>query len=113
MALKDMDQFNEIMNQIKQNIYWYENNHIEDNKTRIFLSSGDSFNYNLPKENIAHLLGVKTDFLAACGLFKHKSSYPLLKELCQNQVRISGMIKDDRIKLNDIFSTHIKEKMKI
>lgn len=111
MALKDMDQFNEIMYQIKQNIYWYKNNHIESNRTRIFLSSGDSFNYNLSKESIAHLLGVKTDYLATCGHFKNKSSYLLLKELCQNQIRISGMIKDGKMSLNDIFSNRIKEKI--
>lgn len=111
MSLIEMDQFNEIIYKIKEIINWYENSHIENNKTRIFLASGDSFNYAVPRDSIAHLLGIKLDYLSTCGHFKNKSSYALLKELCQNQIRISGMIKDGKLTLNNIFSKHIKEKI--
>ena len=111
MSLKEMDQFNEIIEKIKELIFWYENDHIENTKTRIFLASGDSFSFKLTRDKIAHLLGVKTDFLVASGHFRNTSSYEVLKELCQNQIRISGLIKDGIISLNDIFSKHIKEKL--
>ena len=45
------------------------------------------------------------------GMFKNTQSYEVLKELFRNQTRISGMIKDGVIKLNDIFSKHINEKL--
>ena len=111
MALREMDQFNEIINKIREIINSYDNYHIERNKIRVFLASGDSFNYAVPRDSIAHLLGVRVDYLSSCGHFKNKSSYALLKELCQNQARISGMIKDGRITLNNIFSKHVKEKI--
>lgn len=44
-------------------------------------------------------------------MFKNTSSYELLKELCKNQARISGMIKDGKIEINNIFSKHINEKL--
>lgn len=111
MALREMDQFNEIIDKIKNVLNWYENNHIENNKIRIFLASGDSFNYSVPRECVAHLLGIKIDFLSSCGHFKSKSSYALVKELCENQIRISGMIKDGKITLSNIFSKYVKEKI--
>ena len=78
---------------------------------KVFLTSGNSFNYRIPRDKIAHLLGVKTENLILTGMFKNTQSYEVLKELFRNQTRISGMIKDGVIKLNDIFSKHINEKL--
>lgn len=111
MSLKEMDQFNIIINKIKDLINWYENSRMVEKTIKVFLTSGNSFNYRIPKDRVAHLLGVKTDNLILTGMFKNKSSYELLKELCKNQVRISGMVKDGKISLNTIFSKHINEKL--
>lgn len=111
MALKEMDQFNSIVDKIKDLVNWYENCKLEEITVKVFLTSGNSFNYRIPRDKVAHLLGVKTESLILTGMFKNTQSYEVLKELCRNQARISGMIKDGVIKLNDIFSKHINEKL--
>lgn len=111
MALKDMDQFNYIINSIKNIINYYENNNVNDNTIRIFLSSGVSFKYRVPKEAVAHLLGVRTTDLIATRMFNSTNSYEVLKELCKKQIQISGMIKDNRMSLNQIFNKHIIKKI--
>lgn len=63
MSLKEMDQFNTIINKIKDLINWYENCRMEEKTIKVFLTSGNSFNYKIPKDKVAHLLGVKTDNL--------------------------------------------------
>lgn len=111
MALKEMDQFNSIVDKIKNLVNWYENCKLEEITVKVFLTSGNSFNYRIPRDKVAHLLGVKTENLILTGMFKNTQSYEVLKELFRNQARISGMIKDGVIKLNDIFSKHINEKL--
>lgn len=111
MALKEMDQFNSIVDKIKDLVNWYENCKLEEITVKVFLTSGNSFNYRIPRDKVAHLLGVKTESLILTGMFKNTQSYEVLKELFRNQTRISGMIKDGVIKLNDIFSKHINEKL--
>ena len=36
---------------------------LEKRKMTFFLSNGDSFNYSINRNNLAHLLGINTDYL--------------------------------------------------
>ena len=45
MALREMEQFNEIIDKIKHLISWYKYNNYENKYIKSFISSGNSFNY--------------------------------------------------------------------
>ena len=69
MALREMEQFNEIMSKIKYLVNWFKYNRYDSPYIRVFTSSGDSFNFKIQKDNIAHLLGINTSYLISTGSF--------------------------------------------
>ena len=111
MALKEMDQFVEIVEQIKNLVNWYENTKFKNKKMRIFLTNKDCYIYSVPEDKIAHLLGININNLQSLGLFKNTSSYLLLKEFLNNYHRISHQIMSGSVKLEYIFSKHIYKKI--
>ena len=113
MAFCDSSKFNETMTKIKDLIDWYENKHFDKTSIRLFLASGESFKYYVTKDSIAHMLGIKTDYLSTCGMFNTTKSYELIKELINNEHRISSRILNNEIKLSDIFNKHIDKKIEI
>ena len=56
MAFSDAEKFNRIMEEIESLVNWYENTHLSEKATKVFLSNGASFVYKVPKRQIAHLL---------------------------------------------------------
>ena len=68
------------MEEIESLVNWYENTHLSEKATKVFLSNGASFVYKVPKRQIAHLLGIKTDFLVNSRMLSQTSSYEVLKE---------------------------------
>ena len=113
MAFSDASKFNEIITEIKELIDWYEDKHLDQITIRMFLSSGESFKYCATKNSIAHMLGIKTDYLKNCKMFNTTKSYELVKELLKNEHRISSKILSDEIKLSDIFKNHVHKKIEI
>ena len=113
MSLKETNQFENIIEEIKYLVNWYEKKHIDLATTKVYLASGESFRYKATQDSIAHMLGIKTDFLSNCNMFNTTKSYELVKELIKNDYRISEKIKNDEIKLSDIFSKHIHHKLDI
>lgn len=113
MSLKETNQFENIMGDIKYLVNWYEKKHLDLANTKVYLASGESFRYKATQDSIAHMLGIKTDFLSNCNMFNTTKSYELVKELIKNDYRISEKIKKDEIKLSDIFSKHIHHKLDI
>ena len=113
MSLKETNQFENIIEEIKYLVNWYEKKHIDLATTKVYLASGESFRYKATRDSIAHMLGIKTDFLSNCNMFNTTKSYELVKELIKNDYRISEKIKNDEIKLSDIFSKHIHHKLDI
>ena len=73
MALKEMDQFVEIVEQIKNLVNWYENTKFKNKKMRLFLTNKDCYIYSVPEDKIAHLLGININNLQSLGLFKNTS----------------------------------------
>ena len=111
MAFSDADKFNRITDEIKNLVNWYENTHLNEKTTKVFLSNGESFIYKVPKRQIAHLLGVKTDFLVNTRMLSNTSSYEVLKEFIENDYRFSTKIASGEYKLSDIFSEDILKKL--
>ena len=113
MAFSEASKFDNIMKEIENLISWYEEKRIDQSSIKAFLASGESFRYCATKDSIAHMLGIKTDFLSTCGMFNTTKSYNLIKALIENQYRISSKILNNEIKLSDIFSKHIHKKLAI
>ena len=111
MALKEMDQFIEIIDRIKDLINWYENTKFKNKKMRLFLTNKECFLYSLPEDKVAHLLGVNINSIQALGMFKSTSSYSLLKEFVRDYHRICDRIKNGTLKLDTLFSKHIYKKL--
>ena len=111
MALRDVDRFEEIINEIKKLVDWYDNRKFKYKRTKLFLTNNDSFIYSIPEDKVAHLLGVNITYLQSLGMFKNTSSYLLLKEFLKNYHRICDGIRNDTIKLDYIFSKHILKKL--
>ena len=111
MAFSDASKFNRIVEEISNLINWYENIHLSEKATKVFLSNGESFIYKVPKRQIAHLLGVKTDFLVNTRMLSNTSSYEVLKEFIENDYRFSTKIASGEYKLSDIFSEGVIKKI--
>ena len=45
---------------------------------KVFLTSGNSFNYHIPRDKVAHLLGVKTDDKGAVEMARRSRGTPRL-----------------------------------
>ena len=102
----------ELFKQILEIIEYVECSRLEDRRTSLFLANGDQFlNYWVPNFSIAHLLGVNTEYLQSTGLFKSKSSFEMLKEMCENPYKIHRLFKDGHLSINKVFSQHMLEKI--
>ena len=113
MAFCDSSKFNEIITKVRELIDWYENKHFDKTSVRLFLASGESFKYCVTKDSIAHMLGIKTDYLSTCGMFNTTKSYELIKELIYNEHRVSSKILNDEMRLSDIFNKYVDKKLEI
>lgn len=111
MSLRNMQQFNEIIEKINKIIIKYEEKKIFYKQFQIYLADGSNFKYCIPKNSIVHLLGIDTNYLCSTGYFNSKNSYNILKQLCKESYRYSGMVKDGRLELEKMFSKHINEKI--
>lgn len=111
MALRDVDRFEEIVNEIKKLVEWYENKRFKNKKMRLFLNNKDTFMYSVPEDKIAHLLGININNIQSLGIYKNTSSYGLLKEFLRDSYRICDGIRKNTIKLDYIFSKHINKKI--
>lgn len=89
----------------------YKRIRLDKRKTMLFLSNGDIINYTVNKKNLAHLLGVNTDYLLSTGLYSESNSYDLLKKFVCNIGNIYKLHKDGVIDLNKIISPYIEEKI--
>lgn len=102
-----------ILLDISENIEYYEATGIENRKSLVFLANGDKINYNVPKNSIAHLLGINTAYLISTGIFKEKDSYKILKKMCDEEYYLWNNISKGVVDPNKLFSKHIKKKLEI
>ncbi len=89
----------------------YKRIRLDRRKIMLFLSNGDVVNYTINKSNLAHLLGVNTDYLLSTGLYNESNSYDLLKKFLCNTGNIYKMYKDGIIDLNKLLSPYIEKKI--
>ena len=108
----NLGKLEEIFYNIQDIIEYFEQIKCDRNKNIIFLGNGERLNLQIPKECIAHLLGINTNYLTSLGYFKNTNSYYLLKELSENAYTINNMHNKGIIDYDKLFSPFVEEKIK-
>ena len=85
---------------------------LEKRKMTFFLSNGDSFNYSINRNNLAHLLGINTDYLVSCGLFdKSLTSFQILEKIVTNPDSLYKKYEQGVINIKKFVSSYIERKL--
>ena len=79
--------------------------------TTIYLANGERIEFEITKSSLAHLLGVDTNYLASLNIFREKSSYELLKKMCEEAYKIHDLHVKKIINYDQLFSKNIIEKL--
>lgn len=96
---------------IEDIVDYFERSKYSDRRYKLYLSNGEYINYSIPENCIAHLLGINTPYLMATGLFKSKSSFELLKELCDNPYKLHKAEQEGKISYKTLFSEFVINKV--
>ena len=104
-------ELDEMFNEIKEIINYYEISQYQYKRNRIFLSNDDKLNFSIPKDSIAHLLGININYLISTRLFSSTDSFNLLNELCNNSYRIYNAHMEGIISFDKLFSPFIFKKI--
>ena len=102
-----------LFNEIQDIIGYFEQSQFNTRRYQLYLCNGDKINFSIPKDRIAHLLGINIDQLNATRLFKNKNSFELLKEIINDPYRINKLVNEGRLSYNNIFSRFISDKVEI
>lgn len=78
---------------------------------KLFLANGEAINFSVPTNTLAHILGVKTEYLIAAGIYNNKSSIEVLKSFCKDYYSIYTKVQNKVLSWDKIFSKHVKEKI--
>ena len=115
MGSKDYQygELEEIFLKIKTIINNIESKSIDNNESLLMLSNGDALQLRMPKNKIAHLLGINTTYLDSLKIFSEEGSYNLLKALIDNPYKIHNLKKTGIINYSNLFSDYLKEKIDI
>lgn len=89
-------EFDALIEKISKCLEWFEKNKFNDKVYNLLLENGDRLKIHFDSNNIAHLLGIDTEYLKSTGLFKGKS-YEILKQICNDSYRLYTMIKEGHI----------------
>ncbi len=111
MAINNSEAFLTIIAKIEFIIEKYEDLCYDQKFYKLFLANGECLDYGIPKETVAHLLGINTLYLTSTSLFKSTSSYEVIKELCNKKYLFSDMLKNGQLTINSIFSDFINQKL--
>ena len=105
-------EFNAIIDKINDCLEQYNRMTFDTNQQILYLANGEMLNIMIPKNHIAHLLGVNIDYLRQSGLFKAATnSYDSLHYFLENSYQFSRLISSEKLDSNSIFSKNIQEKL--
>ena len=107
----NLGQLEKMFEDIKEIINFIDLSQYQNRRHRIFLGNDDKFNFSIPNDSIAHLLGINTNYLSSTGRFNSTYSFDLLKEMCDNPFRINQLYNEGIIKYEYLFSPFILNKI--
>lgn len=111
MSINTKNEFDQIIERIQKLVERYETNVLHYNQYQMYLANGERLSFEITSQSIAHLLGIRLDYLRSTGIFKNQDSYNLLKEFIDSSYSIYRNVKDGHLSFENIFSNHIEEKL--
>lgn len=106
-------EFLQLLEEINELLVWYERKPYGKNNHTIYLSNGEIINYCVNKQNIAHLLGINTEYLKCSNLFSETNSFELLKRLCNDGYGVYKKVNNGLLKYQNFLSKYIDDKLNI
>lgn len=104
--------YNEIMEKMDVCFDEYNRKNFDNNKFSLSLANGDYLTVRVPKNSIAHLLGVNIDYLRSKGTVRmNTSAYDALTKILEERFQIGQSIWRENLKQESIFSDYIDEKL--
>ena len=100
-----------LFNKIKECIEFYEKTFIKNKTFTMFLGNGEQVKYAVTPDNLPHLLGINLDFIRTTYNYSNTSTYDLMIELLENPYRLHRLFKDNILKIEQVFSKNINEKL--
>ena len=105
--------YNELISKLNDLVGQYERMNYQTNRHTLNLANGDVVNIKFFKNNLAHLLGVKLDYLKQANKFKdNMNSYECLKYFLDNDFIFSKLVTESKqLNFDSMFSKYIDEKL--
>lgn len=103
--------FDELIEKIQKSVTWYEKANFDNKVYNIALDNGEKLNVCFNHTTIAHLLGIRTEYLKATGLFP-KDSYEILKILRDDPYRFYNMVNRGHLTYDSFISDYADDKIK-
>jgi len=101
--ITNRSEFDELIEKISKCLEYFERNKFNDKVYNLLLDNGERLKIVFDNNNLAHLLGIDTEYLKTTGLFKGKS-YEILKQICNDSYRLYTMIKEGHIVFENFIS---------
>lgn len=111
MNIKTKEEFDNVIDKIKNVISTYEKNVLSYNQYLFYLANGEQISFEIAPQFVPHLVGVNLDYLKSTGYFKIKEAYELLSEFLDNSYFVYKNIQNGHLTANRLFSKYIIQKL--
>lgn len=109
--IRNKSEFENLVEKIKTCLDWYRKRNFDDKVYKLYLANGERINVIFPKQTIAHLLGIKTEYLKSTKLLKGKSSYEILEEICADPYKICKLVSEGHLAYSTFISPYADDKV--
>lgn len=111
MSIDTKADFDNLIERIQDLVQKYENNVLHYNQYQIYLANGEKISFEVSPWSIAHLLGIRLDYIKSSNLFKNTDAYLLLKEFLENSYSVYRHVQEGRLSYSSLFSNFIEQKL--
>lgn len=108
--IKNKSDYDLLIEKIAENVDWYEKRNFDDRVYNLTLDNGERLKICFTHNTIAHLLGIKTEYLKSTGQFS-KDSYDILKLVFKDSYRLYNMICQGHLTYDSFVSDYAYEKL--
>ena len=106
----DINKYSKILDKIEDNLNLYYNKYLDCTRFILYLSNDEKIEIDYNTSSIPHLLGIDTNALISTGVFSN-NSFEVLNSIIENPNRLIGLINNNHIKSDRVFSNYIDEKL--
>lgn len=111
MTIHTKADFDNLIDRIRDIVEKYENNVLHYNQYQIYLANGERIFFEVSPWSIAHLLGIRLDYIKSTNLFKNTDPSLLLKEILENSYSVYRHVQEGRLSYSSLFSNFIEQKL--